>query len=829
MQVNNIVNEWDVETWLDNPLKVYPYKLVNLDGNRSFMENGAISIVYLSNQNFSNQLEFDEVNNAYYFNCLPQFKQQTQIKPKNVKVFAKQFESNLSIDILATNLPTFGKNELIETGNYEIYPMFYTIGKPLNVDEFVVDKQQIFIAESIDVIEDIDINDYDEFLLQELEVEALQEATLTNIKQLYENFTNAKIIPTTYPVIKDNTFDTIELTIPSTSFIGGSKSIFAKGKKGNEYIDVDFVSLTPLIPFKVSPITVDNNKLELFMDWFDYDTDAPLAIANAFLNGSILNAQIPNTTHPDGSSTKLLPDELDRQFIYDCIGISYGFASQWKDIPTITESNNINFGKVDPKYTIGFAKINVYQLIGQNAINVLDGLYQKWLRDNKIDENDPRAIIVKILINLLSKYIYGSHSVGKGDNAFNQVYLPWYLQANNSLNLTLNTNDSSNYIFNGDDTQQTFNIKSRYFDIVGNQFALPSKIDLSITKLVQTDRKLTLPAIDEVIQPITKLLLPGDISTTDNTALKDIVYIPSSNIDAFKKIFMETPKSTSDNTNIKYNSKQTNLGYSFTQDTTILTDWLKEQISSVKGVPESKITINDFGTDTRLTTSQTENYKVGDTQIPDYDYNDPYWVQIYKKYFKFDTDPTSSSYGWVPDFIHPEWDRNNNRLTLTDDDVKLFITISSKPPQDRGKWEEYDPVNISIINKNTYLNYFNRGIGKNFYNVNVNHTYDISAHYLKDVSVSIQGFIITIDYNREIIFTKDRWRSLTGKLNAFDTSEQIIGLQTNENILIDKITELYIKGYWMNDIRLKINNQIFDITLYQKDDEQIGVSKILIT
>lgn len=81
-----------------------------------------------------------------------------------------------------------------------------------------------------------------------------------------------------------------------------------------------------------------------------------------------------------------------------------------------------------------------------------------------------------------------------------------------------------------------FQLESNYFKVGANSLDLLSNItNISEVKVIQTDRKITLPTIPLQVQALTKLPLAGDIDTTSDKDLRYFTYIPLNDTTAMAK------------------------------------------------------------------------------------------------------------------------------------------------------------------------------------------------------------------------------------------------------------------------------------------------------
>lgn len=92
----------------------------------------------------------------------------------------------------------------------------------------------------------------------------------------------------------------------------------------------------------------------------------------------------------------------------------------------------------------------------------------------------------------------------------------------NIANKPSNADDTRTIINLLADMKTTFTLFSRYFDVSGGTIKPKSSVNISEVKVMQTDRKITLPVIPDIIGEISKLPLPGDVDTTSS---RDIQYI----------------------------------------------------------------------------------------------------------------------------------------------------------------------------------------------------------------------------------------------------------------------------------------------------------------
>lgn len=147
----------------------------------------------------------------------------------------------------------------------------------------------------------------------------------------------------------------------------------------------------------------------------------PYFIAEKFAqDGGLTLEQLKDVTV---NNVKYFTD-AEVQLIRDMLSVSWAFATQFATFKRITDTTKNDYGKLDPNQVIGSQDLKLSALENKDPIKVVDGIFEKYLRDNAGASDREQLRAVKAIINALARYIYSSYTIGKGQNSFNEVYLP---------------------------------------------------------------------------------------------------------------------------------------------------------------------------------------------------------------------------------------------------------------------------------------------------------------------------------------------------------------------------------------------------------------------
>ena len=811
-------------------IKIYPYEMYNASKSRAFVQQNTISLVSISQQIYIqdiNNHDLDQDDNGdLFFKLLPS----TLIEGKldiasTTSISGQELKYEKSFDGVTDQFYYYNNEN----------PIAFVVGEAFNKEKYEKDEQTVFIAQTINPANQFISEAFKEF--DDINLGTLSQISFMNIKTIEAKYKNSRILFTTNRDLNKNitSFDGdtgLSLGIKNNMLIptGG---IQAKGQLtefdsagneiGTEFGDINLQSKEKWAPFKFTPTGVKNNKLTMFADWFDYDTVLPFVFAEKFKQGAPLSDVITNTN--------------DLTMVEDMLAVSAAFASRWKKAPLLKTGGDA--GKIDPLYRIGSKGIKVTTIAGGTAIDELNTIYEDYIRDNPDFLVDViRYQPVKEIINALSRYLYSNQAIGKGQNSYNMAYLPWYLEpfVNTPIKydkkITIpnpdkgGTGDVDTYVLNDN---IKFQLKSLYFTdnfsskipkLGDNKLILPPKVNVSNQILIQTDRKLTLPQLPEVIEEMDKLPLPGDIDTTSSKDLSYIFLLPIQDQDIFEKFMLNSLQDITSipiGTDIRvqlpnsfdgviYNQTQATADVLAKQPGTIVTppiisnktrQILIEGTGRVSGRFSSETTILIFnGWSINVNKLPIGSWSTGDEK----DFIEK--ILIGGGYYNAEQKKT------VQDFLD------------AGGDPTLILKI---PPTTGGAsaFVIADPGNLLGGYQDNYFRFQEKfwTIGySTFSEAVVKTTTQTNKKY------SFQG--------RETLFNKQNYESFLTQFNIIPKGFTRYSFTTEPNFKIDKIDELIITSVWGNEIELFIGtapSDYFPIPIFNKDDETLSVTRILFT
>lgn len=383
---------------------------------------------------------------------------------------------------------------------------FITLDKPLDLDEFKKGNQNIYKVDDIDA-SIIDVPDELDGLLS---VASATEGRLTDIKS-WEN--EEKTFEVDIDLI-DSSIKTKSLDI-SMSKYSDVYYIIVRGKDTNGVESATPFKITgsDLTPMMMNIIEVEN-KLVKYIPWFDYDITMPLASAKKFITANNIKT--------------ITSDDTLIEAILDIFMLSYAYDDEFSFVEYVIEGNDA--GKIKGNQYIGYQAKQASSIQGKTLSSVLDSRYNRYLLDTKLPETDENVRILKQMIAALSRFTAGQLAIGKGNNLFHSAYLPWYLDFFGTIRpkqidvpspIPGSGAKVKSWVLDKDATK--FQLKSRYFALSATgEITLPDEITLSQTKVIQTDRKITLPYPKEFHTPQDKIPSPGDINPKSS---KDISFL----------------------------------------------------------------------------------------------------------------------------------------------------------------------------------------------------------------------------------------------------------------------------------------------------------------
>lgn len=532
----------------------------------------------------------------------------------------------------------------------------------------------------------------------------------------------------------------------------------------SEIDSIDLYSKEPMMPFKMTPLENDD-KLEMFADWFDYDVVMPYFIAKIFLTPTKLDTAITN--------------EDDRKLVLDMLTYSAAFADSFSKVPLDAQN------KLNPTWKIGSAGVSVANIAGQDPIKIVDGLYESHIRKHPgFKASRERQQRVKSVLCALSRYIYSSYSIGKGQNNFNNIYLPWYLETSSDSTKGLmdySHLDNGNHVIDSNIEFQTksifFNSKftSEFIASSSNSIDMPKNIYTSKVVTMQTDRKITLPLIPEVMQIIDKLPLPSDIDTNSSKDLAYLWWLPFNKKEQMESIMLNESKTISRpaGTEMEVTVKDTTPGHLKT-DEEIKNEIFQQVPGTIVGDFNSYITI---------------------TAVPS---------GVFQSVPVLIEEGQVSSYHIL--YRGKSW---NIELKTTESEFTAAFE----------KAMGYSPGSVVIPN---YV------IGMEGYHSVILNKQEFAPFKIKTLFSSTT----TLSYEkREATFDKSSWRKFIKRMGILDTSITTHHFLPEQGSYITNINEIELKTLWGNYVDIFYNpsksNGYIRIPLFNKDDETIAKQRII--
>lgn len=824
-----VVNVSSIYDFIKTPLRVYPYKMVNVNGENEFLQEN--TTIILSIENSGTAKKIDE-NGFEYIEVIPQTTSSTGATNFNFSSFSQLFEVKSRIECASNDLPSGLTQKSVDLGSYKVVPYIFTIGKPYSYDEYINETQQVFIVDT-----QINIRDDDEENDDILINHGYQEATFINIKEVTKDFKNFNILPfTNYIYLKNpnvNGKSSFIVKLPFNGLLSYSQGLNVKVITTDKQIeDFDYsISNIGIAPFYFAPIDVTDKKVTVFAGWFDYDLIPPYNIAKYFLKNDTLR-NIFNQYNKPYVDEDLMP-------LYAMLVISTSFANEFSQFPRITDRNQADYGKLDATKYVG-SKLgesasnflfNVGTLVNRSPSDVMTNIYQKWYRINSMQETDFRTQNMKQIIAMLSKYIGGRYAIGgdrdnnsvSGANAFNEVYMPWFLRLTSPVNLVKTTVKSP--IIGDDNDVESFQkgtgildfkiiLQSRYFTQpnIEGKFTISKNDTLNKIRLIQSDRKLTLPTIPETIEAIDKLPLAGDIDTASSDDLKYFVAIPLNDDESLEKLLLYDsdkmpPQEVTFNTNWTDYGKE--LG-----DNNKIQKLIKDEASILYDVKVSDIEIISLG--------NIESNS--DTFYPP------------EKLRRILTRGKSEgAFGCInTDNIVTNFDANK----ICDVDIcsnPLTYCLESTPL--KKIWTDEGIRNRRGWTQGTYSFIYNKSYGKQIENSNlpycafcnwIHYDYAVVVYRYRMVNIKLKINNFSKKLDRETIYSKTKFTRFLSSLRIYNSSEIEYHLVQNENSNdIEKIYSINFGSFWRDYATLIINGLSIKIPCQQKWDETYGRQNII--
>lgn len=799
---------------VDNSIKIYPYLLPNVGKAKYFIGDAVTALLSMTQDGLNGLNEDGSID------IIIDVADGVNLEAgEGAEYIGKKLFGTNSLTIQSQ---TWVKHSLddVKMGKTRFNPIAFTVGVPFDSALYANKEQELFIVSSVTPIRE------NYFSERTIDKEGMYNIDGVSLHAIESQYKYCEIIPVIgYISTKITSDDDFVIGMENTSLLG---KISCKGEILEREMDISFSTSANLLPFKGSIIDT-NGKVTLSADWFDYDMTLPWFIAKLFKtpqNLSVLK-NIPGTTFTD----------VEIQCIIDMMAIATGYGNTWKDIDRAkgNESNwdgaKQQIGKLLPDTTIGSVKFAIPTLEGQDPIKSIDGVYETYLRTNVGKEGSFEAQVIKQILCAISRYIYSSYAIGKGQNSFNEIYLPWTLRPTDALSLKPGSpygngySEERNYQL---DINTRFQLQSRYFNFSTDELKnIYDIINISDVRLLQSDRKLTLPTIPLQLQSQNKLPLPGDISTNSSQDLQYNWYVPrinNNNNDIFMygdalKISDNTVKITK--TFINYlTSINPNPENPLSKQTDeqrrnyIINDVLNKYGSL-------KINKNDIVFDLSTITYPTQQLKI--PQI----FNIK--SELSDSFLRFTFTGTKTNRNFVKTFTTA--DTSINYKLTNDELIKLFSLNYQNDNSNfnTGGWvitlkgafgfNVQNKSSISITGETT----FNSNTNNKTFNQNVTLDTQINNESIQLPSLIINNFPEPF-FDNSSLYTKDTFEEKI--LTIFGHEFVPINIVEIKGREITKLHFIEITSLYSNDIVLRIKNQSFNIKSKNIDDETLSQTTI---
>ena len=248
----------------------------------------------------------------------------------------------------------------------------------------------------------------------------------------------------------------------------------------------------------------------------------------------ILNFEVTHNRNP--FLNEIIGDGRVVSFLEDSVLLTYGFLTNFKDIPRTST------GAFKENVIIGNEEIAAASLQGQNAISVISALFDSYQAKYPDVFTDKKSDAIRSWVTALSKYIISLYSVSGGNNRFNEVYLPWYLKIDNSIQMVADEQDQNKFILKN---KIIIHAKTKWFTfwhnrnsvgyhLVPNTFNKNKNTDKQISTeisksyRVKTDYNYILQDLPDVIPTgnISKAFNPGGIDPKNPNELNYVLAMP---------------------------------------------------------------------------------------------------------------------------------------------------------------------------------------------------------------------------------------------------------------------------------------------------------------
>lgn len=480
---SSIANEQLIDRMPESIKKVYVYQVVNNNFNIPLYIPNGKSIVRVKNSDESfSKMKQDSPGDDKYIEVVASSNLQETIMNSPSTQSVAQTLRNLKEIVVYTNHKFNGN----ETDRF-----FMTINDPYNFSKYSQGQQLIYElenTENLDLLEIDDITEEQEELA--LETGYIREIRLSSVLNKTRSMGDLTMM---YPIKYDQPLwsNITDLSVEvNKEILFGNIYGTSYSSIGNteETLPINFKSVgSQLTPIKIQPTEI-TNKVEYFHDWADLDMVMRIEDATSMISKNGL----PLST--------LFTKPEDINIIKDIILFTYASISQYKQIARNDQ------GKFDPKWNIGINQTPLNSLLDSNDIQLaINKLFEEYLYDYPEKRENGEYRRVKSVAIALSRHVRWQEAIAKGNNPLGEVYLPWYLELTNRIELEVSTTPADTLVIK---TEPLFKLKSKWYDIVEENETTGTSprnvgiynkdsVDLTNSNLIQLpERKMELGKLD---------------------------------------------------------------------------------------------------------------------------------------------------------------------------------------------------------------------------------------------------------------------------------------------------------------------------------------------
>lgn len=517
----------------DRMVRVYPYFLPNTKKGNEFLQTNSTTLVFYTQEVLGKEELLEDEDGNYYFEILPSMTTATQeITNAGINKISQELSEVKGFSAISNYWPKNLQRNL-QLGQFNLIPMVFSIGAPLDKAAWLRNEQPVFIASNITSAKDSESD-----LAYEIVEDGLVEMSFVNVFNLTTQYRNASIYFTDYDLTKINS---LSIGLPTNSLFGGA---YGRSIINGRLEDISLAEPKKYPIWNAVPISVDN-RVEMFMKWADTKMVLPIHVINKFSTEQPLSKLFKGDT-----DAWLVDGEALYTLLKDMILYTQMYVNGWNDIQAddkLSDPTNSNYGTIKVNVTLGSesapatytaGKKVVNLVVGKNPAEIVETLYEAYLRENpNVDKNT--LSIFKAAVVALSRYIRsGNLALGGGLNDFNSIYLPWRLKMANKINITrtAGSNGEANYSLK-EDPQVAFD--SHWYAFDGGVLKAIEIDNLYETQLIQSERNITQPLIPMELEEEGVSSNPGGVNIDSDSELKYNWIIPTTDQNVLDKLMLK--------------------------------------------------------------------------------------------------------------------------------------------------------------------------------------------------------------------------------------------------------------------------------------------------